>query len=875
MHNLARFMSNAGTGAWLEAASSPKTEEKTAFTMAAWYKPAELVTGTIIGIGKSAATGYMALAMTNEGKAFIEATNASISTSKLTVNTWGHFGAVGNEGGTAMASFLNGVRSGNVNNGSQVAFNRLTIGALIVNGSLVSQAKGFIAHPAIWNVELTQQEMESLAAGLPPFLVRPSALIFYAPLYNPTTTGNETDLIAGLGLTLKGTTSLAESGEGPPKFYLPDPPFVSIPAVAGGKALTLELTDAVKPAEARGAKDQMKRADALASVSEARSKRPGLVRKDSQALADALKRAVGERRTDTLALADALRRVAGDKRVDSVAFADKLAKALGVRRADAQVIVDVLRRRAGTARSDSFAVGEKHQAAPGVRRQDSVGPTDSLKRTEAQRKADALVVVELLAHAWHARRSLGDAVPLDDHFLVFLGRELEFADTAALKDALAHAWAAHSGLADHLSPTEARKLRSALRRADTASVVAVIHNNAGPSRNDSFSLTDARRLAAGKGLAETVSLVDAVKLIPHHVLGTGDMAVLAAAVSRAWAAKLARADSFGMTDVARRAAGRHLAEHFALGDSRSASWKALRSAQDMFGLVDAVETFSSKGSNPNEHVHVTDALERAWHAVFSRAEALSAADSHQLGFANFLHESVNLPETHLRSLAKHFALQVGLAEQLQRAISRRQSDSLGLSSASSKRLQKTLHELVELQDSRGTRYAEAFLEALDLADHQARATGVSRRDQITVAEARRLGLIRPLHEGIQLGERLGREYTVRLRDAVLPLEFRVRSMGLGRHESMSVTDAIDVFRVLGVILDEALGIADGLRRDSVLALQELTELEDAVEPHGHAAHLAVLALADFLQTQTSLEDAAETLAEVADRCDTTLQVEDA
>ena len=41
---------------------------------------------------------------------------------------------------------------------------------------------GTIAETAVWSVALTDAEMTSLASGAAPFMVRPSALVFYAPL---------------------------------------------------------------------------------------------------------------------------------------------------------------------------------------------------------------------------------------------------------------------------------------------------------------------------------------------------------------------------------------------------------------------------------------------------------------------------------------------------------------------------------------------------------------------------------------------------------------------------------------------------------------------------------------------------------------------
>lgn len=641
----------------------------------------------------------------------------------------------------------------------------------------------------------------------------------------------------------------------------------------GGSKLTLSLSDAITPAESRGKRDAVKRADALSSLAEGRVKSPRLSKHDSQALADAIRRSVREQRKDTVALAEILKKVVGDRRADNVALADHLARALGIHKKDAFSILEVMKRRAGVAKKDAVAPVESHKAAAGRRLKDSSAPTDALRRSARASRADGLLLAELLAHAWHAKRKLADTIPLDDDFLVFLGQALEMPETVALGDHLLHAWAAHSGLADHIAPTEARKLRAALKRADTAAVVAVIHNAAGPHRHDSFALADARRLAARKGIADHIALQDAIR--PVEGLSLGNSAVFADAVKRAWAAHLKRADTFALTDVARRAAVKHLVEHFALGDLETRHWHAVRHAADVFSLMDSLEAVSSKGNNPRDHAVIADAIERAWVAVARRAESLVVSDHEHLGFAKFAKDGVHVPDVHLRAAAKHFANQIALTEHLQRAFRASRHDAAVVSDVSSRRARKPLQDAVSAQDGRSSRPAKTFLEAaLHFSDAQLRAWGMGKRDHIAPADARRLGLNRPLQSAFSLGDRNHHEYVLRLRDAIMPLDYRTRRSGLGKRETMSLGDAINVLRVLGVLLDDALEIADGLRKDSVLALVELQHVLDHADTQAHYAHLAILTLVDFLQTQTSLDDAAELLAELSDRSDTYLSVED-
>lgn len=66
-----------------------------------------------------------------------------------------------------------------------------------------SSGDGFIAELGVWNAALDDAEVASLATGLSPLLVRPSALVRYFPLlglYSP-----EIDVRGGAGLTMTGT----------------------------------------------------------------------------------------------------------------------------------------------------------------------------------------------------------------------------------------------------------------------------------------------------------------------------------------------------------------------------------------------------------------------------------------------------------------------------------------------------------------------------------------------------------------------------------------------------------------------------------------------------------------------------------------------
>jgi hypothetical protein len=77
------------------------------------------------------------------------------------------------------------------------------IGATIISAALANYMNGRVAEVGVWNVALTASEIESLASGISPLMVRPDALVFYAPML--TTTGNQRDWVGGLSLAPTNT----------------------------------------------------------------------------------------------------------------------------------------------------------------------------------------------------------------------------------------------------------------------------------------------------------------------------------------------------------------------------------------------------------------------------------------------------------------------------------------------------------------------------------------------------------------------------------------------------------------------------------------------------------------------------------------------
>jgi hypothetical protein len=155
-------------------------------TMACWFNtPANSVQKTLISVGISGATHrcLLQISTTNTLQAF---TVGSVSASSnygtaITGNVWNHgcgvFAAT-----NSRTAYLNGdAATTNTGNSTTNPFNNIAIGARWAT-TLGIHMRGLLADVGIWNVALTQAEIQSLADGMACDKVRPQSLVFYAPL---------------------------------------------------------------------------------------------------------------------------------------------------------------------------------------------------------------------------------------------------------------------------------------------------------------------------------------------------------------------------------------------------------------------------------------------------------------------------------------------------------------------------------------------------------------------------------------------------------------------------------------------------------------------------------------------------------------------
>lgn len=160
-------------------------------TIACWIKPTNFTAANaVFGLYDSAVanTRYEIFTVLTTG--IVRAThsdNSALATANTSVaataGAWNHAAGVF-VSATSRTAYLNAGSSGSSATnvaGSMAGLNNTTVG-LRANSSVSSHFNGSLAEPAIWNVALAQADLSALAAGVCPLLVRPDALVFYAPL---------------------------------------------------------------------------------------------------------------------------------------------------------------------------------------------------------------------------------------------------------------------------------------------------------------------------------------------------------------------------------------------------------------------------------------------------------------------------------------------------------------------------------------------------------------------------------------------------------------------------------------------------------------------------------------------------------------------
>jgi hypothetical protein len=121
------------------------------------------------------------------------------TTTGFSANTWHHACAIGRNA-TDRSVFIDGGSEGtNAQDKTPANLDRTSIGRT-GDSTPTFYMSGRIAEAAVWNVDLTDDEVVSLAGGVSPLRVRPESLVAYWPLYGVGSP--EPDYIGTYDLTL-------------------------------------------------------------------------------------------------------------------------------------------------------------------------------------------------------------------------------------------------------------------------------------------------------------------------------------------------------------------------------------------------------------------------------------------------------------------------------------------------------------------------------------------------------------------------------------------------------------------------------------------------------------------------------------------------
>lgn len=185
----------------------------TPITIAAWFNAANATTlMPIAAVGRNGAgnASFRLSARGDTGGDPVQLITINASTSALanstggfTANTWHHACGV-SSGPSHRVAYLDGV-AGTPNATTitdPVDANLFNIATTKNTGTPLAHFTGSIAEVAVWSIDLNADEVAALAKGVPPILVRPQSLVFWAPLVREAI-----ELRQGFTLTATGGAS--------------------------------------------------------------------------------------------------------------------------------------------------------------------------------------------------------------------------------------------------------------------------------------------------------------------------------------------------------------------------------------------------------------------------------------------------------------------------------------------------------------------------------------------------------------------------------------------------------------------------------------------------------------------------------------------
>lgn len=179
-------MSRSYTSSSSQYHDAPAPLTAVPITMACWFNPLAVAgtTRVLMSLNTSGSADNAHILRMSTADQLVALSRTSVQDAGTTVvtqipNAWNH--AVGVwASATKRTPYLNGT------SGAPGTVSRIPAGIdgfYLGRGTTTTQyMDGYIAEPAIWNVALSLNEITMLYKGFSPLMVRPDALVYYAPL---------------------------------------------------------------------------------------------------------------------------------------------------------------------------------------------------------------------------------------------------------------------------------------------------------------------------------------------------------------------------------------------------------------------------------------------------------------------------------------------------------------------------------------------------------------------------------------------------------------------------------------------------------------------------------------------------------------------
>lgn len=584
--------------------------------------------------------------------------------------------------------------------------------------------------------------------------------------------------------------------------------------------------DSVTPADDVAKLPRVPAADAV-SLADAVAKKPQPSAADVAALADALASAVAAYRTDTLALADTISSATGISLADAVAVLDAIAAAVARgAEAEAEALADALALK--TARTaadatdlmDTLALQAQHPEA------DVSTLSDAIVKAIYQSVSDLLTVTDALSAAATFRRSEADATGASDAIDTASVVRRTLTDLAVLADAIRAAVAARkplpasfgggafdesvfdgadgeiAALSDELT---LRTIFGALA-ADLLDLADAIQYEARLAKADTTGLTDASQARIGKEATDSATVADALALTAQ--LAKTDSLVLADAIIKA--ANAVAADPVALADSWATVVRAAVEDVAALADDVITAAFFRGTASDITALADALGKFIRTMAGEDDVV-LTDALAGFWFGK-SAADAASLLDA--------VIAAIRATATDALDLTDSTNVAVGSKKPAPGSFGAGQFDDSMFDAPEGDPVRlvdqldrawsivRTFEELADLADVVVAQVRARTADAADLADQHSVRMAVTQDDLIAVADA----LLRAV--AAQLVDTTGLTDSIRYGYARALVDLLAASDTL---DQAAVTKALS--DVLG-LSDDALAKV-GTSREDLLALTDL------------------------------------------------------